>query len=102
MSARKRPKTTSLDTLIDKHVGTRGTRRREAFDNELRMDLLGEAVRKVRLERNLTQDQLGELVGVQKAQISKIENSVKNARLDTVLRVFAALGASVSFSVEKR
>jgi HTH-type transcriptional regulator/antitoxin HipB len=93
-------KTVSLDTLIDKHIGKRGTARRETFENELRIDLLGETIRQVRRERNLTQEQLGELVGVRKAQISKIENSVKNARFETILKVFDALGANVKFNVE--
>ena len=93
-------KTVSLDTMIDKHIGKLGTERREAFENELRIDLLGQAIKQARQERNLTQEQLGDLVGVQKAQISKIENSVKNARLETILRVFDALGAKVNFNVE--
>jgi HTH-type transcriptional regulator/antitoxin HipB len=37
----------------------------------------GQAIKHARQERNLTQAKLGELVGVQKAQISKIENSAK-------------------------
>ncbi|MCY7420559.1 MAG: helix-turn-helix domain-containing protein [Chitinophagaceae bacterium] len=93
-------KTVSLDTMIDKHIGKRGTAKRDAFENELRIDLLGQAIKQARQERNLTQQQLGELVGVQKAQISKIENSVKNARFETILKVFEALGAKVSFNVE--
>ena len=93
-------KTVSLDTMIDKHIGKRGTEKRDAFENELRIDLLGQAIKKARQERNLTQEQLGELVGVQKAQISKIENSVKNARFETILKVFDALGAKVNFNVE--
>ena len=93
-------KTVSLDTMIDKHIGKRGTERRETFENELRIELLGQAIKQARQERNLTQEQLGELVGVQKAQISKIENSVKNARLETILKVFDALGAKVNFNVE--
>jgi len=93
-------KTVSLDTMIDKHIGKRGTEKREAFENELRIDLLGQAIKEARKERNLTQEQLGELVGVQKAQISKIENSVKNARFETILKVFEALGAKVNFNVE--
>ena len=48
----------------------------------------------------MTQEQLGELVGVQKSQISKIENSVTNARFDTILKVFTALGAKINFNVE--
>lgn len=93
-------KTVSLDTMIDKHIGKRGTARRETFENELRIDLLGQAIKQARQERHLTQEQLGELVGVQKAQISKIENSVKNARFETILKVFDALGAKVNFNVE--
>ena len=93
-------KTVSLDTMIDKHIGKLGTKRREAFESELRIDLLGQAIKQARQERNLTQEQLGALVGVQKAQISKIENSVKNARFETILKVFDALGAKVNFNVE--
>jgi HTH-type transcriptional regulator / antitoxin HipB len=93
-------KTVSLDTMIDKHIGKIGTPRRDSFENELRIDLLGQTIKQVRQERNLTQKQLGELVGVQKAQISKIENSVKNARFETILKVFDALGAKVNFNVE--
>lgn len=93
-------KTVSLDAMIDKHIGKRGTEKREAFENELRLDLLGQAIKQTRQERNLTQEQLGELVGVQKSQISKIENSVKNARFETILKVFNALGAKVNFNVE--
>jgi len=93
-------KTVSLDTMIDKHIGKRGTEKRESFENELRIDLLGQAIKQARLERNLTQEQLGKLVGVQKAQISKIENSVKNARFETILKVFNALGLKINFNVE--
>jgi len=96
----KKLKIVSLETMIDKHIGKKGTPKRDAFENELRIDLLGHAIKQARQERNLTQEQLGELVGVQKAQISKIENSVKNARLETILKVFEALGAKVSFNVE--
>jgi len=93
-------KTVSIDTMIDKHIGKRGAEKREAFETELRIDLLGQAIKEARQARNLTQEQLGVLVGVQKAQISKIENSVKNARFETILKVFDALGAKVNFNVE--
>jgi len=41
-------KTVSLDTMIDKHIGKRGTKRRDAFENELKIDLLGQAIKQVR------------------------------------------------------
>lgn len=63
----------------------------------MRIDLLGETIKQARKAKNLTSEQLREPVGVQKAQISKIENSTKNARLETILKVFEAL---VHFNVE--
>lgn len=90
----------SLDEITDKHIGIRGTPKRDAFENELRLDLLGEAIRQARLERNLTQEELGRLVGVQKAQISKLENSFTDARFETIIKVFKALNAKISFNVE--
>jgi DNA-binding XRE family transcriptional regulator len=93
-------KTYSLDEMIDKHVGKVGTPNREAFENELRIDLLGEAIKQARKERHLTQAQLGQLVGVKKAQISKLENSLTDARFETIIKVFKALNAKVNFNVE--
>ena len=93
-------KTTSLETMMDRHIGKIGTDDRDAFEHELKMDILGEAIKKARKERKLTQSQLGDLVGVQKAQISKLENSLTDARLETILKVFRALNAKVNFHVE--
>lgn len=93
-------KTYKLEDLTDNYIGKKGTKNREEFENELRLDLLGEAIKQARIERHLTQEQLGELVGVKKAQISKIENSTTDARFATVLKVFKALDVKVSFNVE--
>jgi HTH-type transcriptional regulator / antitoxin HipB len=92
--------TVSIDSMIDKHIGKQGTPKRDDFENELRIDLLGQTIKKVRQERNLTQEQLGVLVGVQKAQISKIENSIKNAKFEIILKIFHALETKVNFNVE--
>jgi len=93
-------KTYSLDEITDKHIGKKGTVKREIFENELRLDLLGEAIKQARKERHLTQEELGKLVGVKKAQISKIENSITDARFETIIKVFKALNAKINFNVE--
>ena len=93
-------KTYSFDEVKDKYIGKIGTEERDQYENELRLDLIGHAIKKARKERNLTQEELGKIVGVQKAQISKIENNLTDARFDTVLKVFKALNAKVSFSVK--
>jgi HTH-type transcriptional regulator / antitoxin HipB len=93
-------KTYTLDELTDKYVGKKGTAKRNSFEYELKLELLGEAIKQARQHRNMTQEELGLLVGVQKAQISKLENNFTNARFDTVLKVFNALNAKVNFRVE--
>ena len=93
-------KTYSLEEITDKHLGKIGTPERDAFDQELRLDILGQTIKKLREERNMTQAELGELVGVKRAQISKIENSLTDARFETILKVFRALNAKVNFSIE--
>ena len=93
-------KTYSLEDLTDNYIGKKGTPKRDEFEKELRLDLLGQAIKQARQERNLTQEELGELVGVKKAQISKIENSTTDARFTTIIKVFSALGAKVNFNVE--
>lgn len=100
MQTRKKLNTASLDSMIDKHVGKAGTPDRDVFEHELKLDLLGNAIKEARLYQNLTQAQLGQLVGVQKAQISKLENNFTNARFDTVIKVFNALHAKINFQVE--
>ncbi|WP_026769681.1 helix-turn-helix transcriptional regulator [Asinibacterium sp. OR53] len=92
-------KSYSLSEMIDKHVGKRGTKAREDFEYKLNMALLSNMIKKARQERNLTQAQLGELVGVQKAQISKLENNANNASIETILKIFKALQAEIYFSV---
>src|SRR5580704_11366887 len=96
----KKLKTVPLETMIDRHVGKPGTPSRNAFEQELKLDLLGYAIKEARLYHNLTQEQLGKLIGVQKAQISKLENNFTNARFDTVMKVFDALHAKVNFMVK--
>lgn len=96
----KKLKTYTLDEITDKLIGEHGTIKRAAFENQLQLDLIGEAIKKARKERNLTQEQLGELVGVKKSQISKLENSLTDARFETIIKVFKALNAKISFNVE--
>lgn len=93
-------KTYSLSDMKDKHIGKVGTKKRDDFEYELRMDLLGKMIKTARIERHLTQEELGKLIGVQKAQISKLESSANSATIDTVIKVFKALKAKINFNVK--
>jgi len=90
----------TLDEAKDKYLGEVGSDKRDKYEYELRLDLLGEMIKQARKERHLTQSQLGELIGVQKSQISRIERNAKNVTIETILRVFRALKAKVNFNVE--
>ncbi len=93
-------KTYSIEQVQDKLIGKVGTPERDRFEYELQMDLIGKAIKQTRQERHLTQEELGKLIGVQKAQISRIENNASNVTMDTLIRVFTALKAKVKFQVE--
>jgi DNA-binding XRE family transcriptional regulator len=93
-------KTYSLEEVTEHFVGKIGTQNRDSFENELKLDILGQTIKQIRKDRKLTQEQLGKLVGVKKAQISKIENSLTDARFETILKVFTALNAKINFNVE--
>lgn len=92
-------KSYSLTEMKDKYIGKPGTEDRDQYEYELRMDVLGKMIKSARQERNLTQEQLGKLVGVQKSQISKLESNTNSATIDTILKVFKALKADIHFNV---
>ena len=98
--ATKELRTYSLAEMKDKYIGQVGTTERDEYEYELRMDVLGKMIKTARQERNLTQEELGRLVGVQKAQISKLESSANSATIDTILKVFKALNAEINFNVK--
>lgn len=100
MSKNKKLEMFTLDQIKDEFIGEIGTDKRTHYEQQLQLEVLGEMIRKVRIERNMTQEELGKLIGVQRAQISKLENNTVNATMATVLKVFNALKAKVNFNVE--
>lgn len=87
------------DEMMDNIVGKTGTSRRERLEADLKTFLMGEAIKKAREERHLTQEQLGKMIGVKKAQVSRMENGA-NLSFSTIARVFKAMNISAHFSME--
>ncbi len=83
-----------FEEILDEHYGKIGSPKREAFERKVAKALddyhIGEAIKEARKAKHLTQEQLGELVGVQKAQISRLEKG-KSITLSTLTRVFKAM-----------
>lgn len=86
------------EEVLDKHIGTKGTPKRDKFDEKIQSFLIGEAIRQARESKNLTQEELGKLLGVQRAQISRIESG-KNLTFATIARVFRAMGINARLEI---
>ena len=86
------------EEILDKHIGKKGTPKRDQFEADLNSFLIGEAIKQARQSKNLTQEELGNLIGVQRAQISRIENG-KNLTFSTIARVFKAMGISAKLEI---
>jgi len=91
-----------LNELIEKSYGKIGDPKRNEFEQELRIELIREEIKKLRIENNLTQEELGKMIGVQRAHISKLENNSQNVTIGTLMKVFNALNAQINFTVVKR
>lgn len=93
-------KFTPADELIDAVWGKVGTSERDAMEAQLKEDIqayfVGEAIKKARLRQNLTQEELGERVGVKRSQICKLESGKSSITLSTMSRVFKALGITTA------
>lgn len=92
-------KTISHEELLNKHIGEKGTQERNKFEQELQIDILAHKIKKLRKKRNLTQEELGQLIGKDKTQISKIEKGTRNLTISTILELMRALNAKFSFKI---
>lgn len=88
------------DDMKDELWGPVGTPERDAMEAQLKEDIqayfVGEAIKKARIKQNLTQEELGERVGVKRSQICKLENGKSSITLSTMSRVFQALGIATA------
>lgn len=87
MNKNKNLNLTSFDELLDQQYGTKGTEKREEFENGFEEFKLGVLIQQARLERGLTQEQLAEKCGTNKSYISKVENNIKDVRLSTLQKI---------------
>jgi ribosome-binding protein aMBF1 (putative translation factor) len=98
---KKRNALKSLDRLITEQYGERGAAKRERFEKEYQEFKLGALIQEARLERGLTQEELAEKCGTNKAYISKVENNIKDVRLSTLQKIVeVGLGGKLQLSIK--
>ena len=84
----------------DELFGVPGTPERTEYEDWGTLKLLPQSIREYRLRNHLTQDELGQRLGVQKSQISKLERNSSNVTIDTLRRVFKALNVDVKIHLQ--
>ncbi|QMU63491.1 MAG: helix-turn-helix domain-containing protein [Flavobacteriaceae bacterium] len=91
----------SWKDIKDGVYGKRGTERRDQLDRDFESFKIGILLRKAREEKNLTQEQLGELVDKKRTYISRVENNGSNLTLKTLYNIVEkGLGGKVNISIE--
>ena len=93
--------TKSWKDIKDDVYGKKGTERRDELEREFESFKVGLLLRKAREEKNLTQEQLGEIVDKKRSYISRIENNGSNLTLKTLYDIVEkGLGGKVKISIE--
>jgi DNA-binding XRE family transcriptional regulator len=93
-------KTVTHEEVLSQIISEPGTPERTLFDNELKAEILACQFKELRKKKNLTQEQLSEKTGIEKGQISRIENGKYNLTLATINKIASALGAKVNFELQ--
>ena len=92
----------TMDEVLDEAIGPVGTPERDEFeqsvDEAVHAYKLGEAIKQARISQNLTQEQLGKKVGIQKSQISRLERG-RSVSLSSITRVFRAMDIPLTLEV---
>ncbi len=92
--------TKTLSRLVDEQYGKKGSLKREKFEKGYQSFKLGALLLEARLEKGMTQEQLADKCGTNKAYISKVENDIKDVRLSTLQKIIeVGLGGKLNLSV---
>ena len=93
----------SLEELMDRDIGPVGTPKRDEFERKLAADIhayhVGEAIKQARVAQSLTQEELGRRMGVQRAQVCRIESG-KSITFASMMRAFKAMGIQVALDMK--
>lgn len=102
MRNKKNKNLTSFADHLDQEYGKRGTKKREAYEQEFEAFKIGVLIQELREQQNLTQEQLAEKCGTTKSYISRIENNASDIRLSTLMRIVRdGLGGHLKLSLSR-
>ncbi|MBW8051447.1 MAG: helix-turn-helix transcriptional regulator [Cytophagales bacterium] len=77
----------TLAQFKDEQYGKRGTSKREKLEAGYEEFKLGALIHEARIEKGMTQEELAERCGTNKAYISRVENNIKDVRISTLQKI---------------
>ncbi len=90
----------TLEEFKTEHYGKIGTTKRDKLEKGYAEFKLGVLIHDARLEKGMTQEQLADKCGTNKAYISKVENNIKDVRLSTLRKIVEiGLGGVLQLSI---
>ncbi len=91
----------SFEDHLDQQYSKRGTKKREAYEQEFEAFKLRVLIQEMREKNNLTQEQLAAKCGTTKSYISRIENNASDIRLSALMRIInEGFGGRLHLSVQ--
>ena len=82
------------DTVYDEGIDVT-----EEYDDVI-LVALGYNIKQLRIEKNLTQEELAELIGMDQADLSKLEKGLANPSIKTLKRIAEGLHNKISISIQ--
>lgn len=93
--------TTTLDQILNKKYGKKGTIDRAQWEQEFEAFRLGALLEEARHKLGLTQEQLAEKCGTNKSYISRIENNASDIQLSTLMKIIqTGLGGHLKLTLQ--
>lgn len=80
---------------LDAKFGKHGTPEREQFSKDALSYYYGELIKEKRKEKNLTQQQLADQIGKERAYITRIEQGKTDLQISNFVQIINALGLSL-------
>jgi len=91
----------SWSEIKDRVYGKKGTERRDNLEREAESFRIGLLLKKARESRNMTQEELGQIIDKKRTYISRVENNGSNITLSTLYEIVEkGLGGKVNISIE--
>lgn len=92
---------TTLDEILDKKYGKRGTKKREKWEQDFEAFRLGVMLEEARTKLGMTQEELADKCGTNKSYISRIENNASDIRLSTLMKIIQqGLGGHLKLTLQ--